>query len=73
MTWSARMKCIFQTQVKVKAMQAHQERIDRMRMLGEQIVRQYDTAQAIKSDLDDFTRKWQAAYAKLGKNIELFI
>lgn len=54
-------------QVKVKAMQAHQDRIDRMRMFGEQIVRQYDAAQVIRSDLDDFTRKWQAAYSKLGK------
>ncbi|CAL1537370.1 unnamed protein product [Lymnaea stagnalis] len=54
-----------QCKVKVKAMQAHQDRIDKLRMSGEQIIRQYDTAQAIKSDLDNFTHKWQEAISKL--------
>ncbi|XP_059157467.1 dystrophin-like isoform X5 [Physella acuta] len=54
-----------QCKVKVKAMQAHQERIERLRVHGEQIVRQYDTAQAIKADLDQFTQKWHDAFSKL--------
>ncbi|KAH9492320.1 hypothetical protein Btru_024696 [Bulinus truncatus] len=62
-----------QCKVKVKAMQAHQDRIDRLRLNGEQIVRQYDTALEINTDLDNFTQKWQAAFSKLDQRQKLLM
>ncbi|KAH9492321.1 hypothetical protein Btru_024699 [Bulinus truncatus] len=62
-----------QCKVKVKAMQAHQDRIDRLRLNGEQIVRQYDTALEIKTDLDNFTQKWQEAFSKLDQRQKLLM
>uniref|UniRef100_A0A2C9KMX3 Dystrophin n=1 Tax=Biomphalaria glabrata TaxID=6526 RepID=A0A2C9KMX3_BIOGL len=54
-----------QCKVKVKAMQSHQDRIDKLRLNGEQIIRQFDTVLSIKTDLDHFTHRWQEAFSKL--------
>ncbi|XP_012946043.2 dystrophin [Aplysia californica] len=54
-----------QCKVKVKAMQSHQDRIDRLRIFGEQIVRQYSAAHTVKPDMEELLAKWQATAGKL--------
>ncbi|GFN77850.1 dystrophin [Plakobranchus ocellatus] len=53
-----------QCKVKIKAMLAHQDRIEGLRIYGEQIVRQYTDADSVKSDFDDFLKKWNAVSFK---------
>ncbi|GFR63477.1 dystrophin [Elysia marginata] len=53
-----------QCKVKLKALQAHQDRVEALRIYSEQIVRQYEGAESVKSDFDEFLKKWKDVSAK---------
>ncbi|KAK3712445.1 hypothetical protein RRG08_002775 [Elysia crispata] len=53
-----------QCKIKMKAMQAHQDRIEALRIFSEQIVRQYEGADSVKSDFEDLLKKWNAVSDK---------
>ena len=49
-------------------MQSHQDRVDKLIVHGEQIVRQYKTNEPVQGDLNKFAQRWQKAFNKMGKH-----
>ncbi|KAK7483287.1 hypothetical protein BaRGS_00025454, partial [Batillaria attramentaria] len=60
-------KQLDQCKVKLRAMQAHQDRVERLKLHGEQIIRQFRSTDSIKDDLLSFTQRWQKAFNKIGE------
>ena len=54
-------------QVKLRAMQAHQDRVEQLKLHGEQIIHQFRSTDSIKEDLQSFTQRWQKAFKTIGK------
>ncbi|XP_070191463.1 dystrophin-like isoform X2 [Littorina saxatilis] len=60
-------KQLDQCKVKLRAMQAHQDRVERLKLHAEQIIRQFRSPDSIKEDLNTFNQCWHQAYNKIGE------
>ncbi|KAL8624968.1 hypothetical protein ACOMHN_039855 [Nucella lapillus] len=58
-------KQLDQCKVKLRAMQTHQERVDRLKVHGEQTVRQFKSPGSVKEDLQSFLTRWQHAFNRI--------
>ena len=59
--------------MKLRAMQAHQDRVEQLKLHGEQIIHQFHSTDCIKVDLQNFTQRWQKAFNAIGKDTILFL
>ncbi|XP_025099305.1 dystrophin-like isoform X11 [Pomacea canaliculata] len=66
-------KQLDQCRIKLRAMQAHQDRVERLKIHGEQIMRQFRSTESIKEDLHQLTQRWQKAFEKIGERQALLI
>ena len=51
-------------------MQTHHDRVERLKLHGEQIVLQFRSTDSIKDDLHSFTQRWQKAFNAIGKDAD---
>ncbi|XP_076445085.1 dystrophin-like isoform X2 [Babylonia areolata] len=66
-----------QCKVKVRAMQAHQDRVESLKLHGEHILRQFRSSatptSTIREDLQSFLTRWHAAFTRLGERQTLLM
>ncbi|KAL8560189.1 hypothetical protein ACOMHN_021683 [Nucella lapillus] len=62
-----------QCKVKLRAMQAHQDRVESLKLHGEHIVRHFRSTTTIKEDLQAFLTRWDKAFARLGDRRRLLV